>query len=245
MNVRAPILYLDLDGTLLDTREKYHRLHCRIALDLDHEPLPRGTFWARKRSGVDLVTLLPDWDDAARAEYSRRWLAEIELPLYTRFDRLVPGARESLLRLASRFELVLVTLRRDGQELRRQLRRLGIAPLFSRLIVRGDHGGLELTKAELLRLTVASDDERGSIVVGDSEEDVRAARALGGTFVAVLTGMRDRAFLAALGADLIIESVAQLPAALQSALPSPAAGKRRGLPAESSLECFGVRPTSR
>jgi phosphoglycolate phosphatase len=179
------------------------------------------------------VTLLPDWDDAARAEYSRRWLAEIELPAYTRFDRLVPGARESLLRLASRFELVLVTLRRDGQELRRQLRRLGIAPLFSRLLVRGDHGELELTKAELLRLTVGPD-ERGSVVVGDSEEDVRAARALGGTFVAVLTGMRDRAFLAALGADLIIESVAQLPAALQSALLSPARGKRRGLPVESS-----------
>jgi phosphoglycolate phosphatase len=228
MNEHAPILYLDLDGTILDIREKYHRLHCRIALDLGRELLPRGTFWARKRTGVALEDLLPDWDEAARAEYSRRWLAEIELPLYTRFDRLVPGARESLLRLASQFELVLVTLRRDGQELRRQLRRLGVAPLFSRLLVRGDHDGTELTKAQLLRLTVAPDGRR-SVVVGDSEEDVRAARALGSPFVAVLTGMRDRDFLAALAPDLIIESVAQLPAALQSVLPSPAAGGSDGV----------------
>jgi len=230
MNEHAHILYLDLDGTLLDIREKYHRLHCRIALDLGREPLPRGTFGARKRSGAALEVLLPDWEEAARAEYSRRWLAEIERPLYTRFDRLVPGARESLVRLAPRFELVLVTLRREGEELRRQLRSLGVAQLFSRLLVRGDHGGAELTKAQLLRLTVPPD-ERGSIVVGDSEEDVRAARALGSPFVAVLTGVRDRAFLAALGSDLIIESVAQLPAALQSALPSPAAGSRGSLKA--------------
>jgi len=233
MNARAPILYLDLDGTLLDIREKYHRLHCRIALDLGYEPLPRGTFWDHKRRGVALEALLPGWEEAARAEYSQRWLAEIELPLYTRFDRLVPGARDALVRLAPRFELVLVTLRRDGLELRRQLRRLGVAQLFSRLLVRGDHGGLELTKAQLLRLTVPPD-ERASMVVGDSEEDVRAARALGSPFVAVLTGMRDRAFLAALGPDLIIESVAQLPATLQSVLPSPAAGARGSLTVGSS-----------
>jgi phosphoglycolate phosphatase len=225
MNQRAPILFLDLDGTLLDIREKYHRLHCRIALDLGHAPLPRGTFWARKRTGVAVEDLLPDWDDAARAEYSRRWEAEIELPAYTRFDRLVPGARESLLRLAPSFELVLVTMRRDGQELRRQLRRLGVAPLFSRLLVRGDHDGTELTKAQLLRPTVTPNGRR-SVVVGDSEEDMRAARSLGSPFVAVLTGMRDRDFLAALAPALIIESVAQLPAALQSVLPSPAAGSR-------------------
>jgi len=228
MNERAAILYLDLDGTLLDIREKYHRLHCRIALDLGRQPLPRGTFWARKRRGIALEGLLPGWDEAARAEYSRRWLAEIELPLYTRFDRLVPGARESLLRLAPKFELVLVTLRRDGQELRRQLRRLGVGQLFSRLLVRGDHVGAEFNKAELVRLYPR--DERESVVVGDSEQDARGARALDSSFVAVLTGMRDRAFLAALGPDLIIDSVAQLPAVLLS----PAAVNRGSLTVGSS-----------
>jgi phosphoglycolate phosphatase-like HAD superfamily hydrolase len=225
MNERSPVLYLDLDGTVLDIRERYYRLHCRIAVDCGYGPLPDDTFWARKQSRADLGALLPDWDEPARAEYGRRWLADIELPAYTQFDRLVPEARESLLWLAPKFGLVLVTLRRDGRELRRQLRRLGVGALFSRVVVRGDHGGMDLTKAQLLRLTV-SPDERPCAFVGDSEEDFRAARSLGSPFVAVLTGMRDRTFLTTLGADLIIESIAQLPEALHSLLPSRLACER-------------------
>ena len=230
MNERPPVLCLDLDGTLLDIREKYHRLHRRIATDLGRQALSWDTFWARKRRGVPLEALLPDWEEAARQEYAQRWLGEIELPLYTRFDRLVPGARHCLVRLGREFELVLVTLRRDGQELRRQLRHLGIDQLFSRLLVSGDHGAAELTKAQLLGLIVPPG-ERRSIVVGDSEEDVWAARAMRSPVIAVLSGMRDRAFLAALSPDLIIESVAQLPAALQFALSSPPAGSRGSLKA--------------
>jgi phosphoglycolate phosphatase-like HAD superfamily hydrolase len=215
MSERVPTLYLDLDGTLLDIREKYFRLHCRIAADLGCEALSDATFWARKRRGAALEALLPDWEEAARAEYGRRWPAEVESPLCTRFDRLVPGARQALARLAPEFELVLLTLRHDGQELRRQLRHLGVEGVFSRLLVSGDYGGPGLTKVQLLRLT---DPPKRSIVVGDTEEDIRAGRALGSAVIAVLTGMRDRAFLAALGPDLIIESVARLPAVVQSVL---------------------------
>jgi phosphoglycolate phosphatase-like HAD superfamily hydrolase len=228
MNEGPPVLYLDLDGTLLDVREKYQRLHRRIAADLGRQALSWDTFWARKRRGATLEGLLPDWEEAARQEYAKRWLEEIESPLYTRFDWLVPGARHSLVRLGREFELVLVTLRRDGRELRRQLRHLGLDQLFRRLLVSGDHGGVELTKAQLLSLALPPE-KRRSIVVGDSEEDVWAARAMRSPVIAVLTGMRDRAFLAALNPDLIIESVAQLPAALQFALPSPAAGSRGSL----------------
>jgi len=230
MNEGPPVLYFDLDGTLLDIREKYHRLHRRIAADLGRQPLSWDTFWTRKRRGATLEALLPDWEEAARDEYARRWLGTIELPLYTRFDRPVPGARHCLIRLGREFELVLVTLRRDGRELRRQLRHLGLDQLLSRVLAGGDHGGAELTKAQLLGLTVAPG-ERRSIVVGDSEEDVWAARAMRSPVIAVLTGMRDRAFLAALRPDLIIESVAQLPAALQLAPLSSAAGGRGSLKA--------------
>jgi len=230
MSETAPTLYLDLDGTLLDICEKYYRLHSRIAADMGREALPKGAFWARKRKGAALEALLPDWEEAARAEYGRRWLAEIELPLYTRFDRLVPGAREALARLGPEFELVLLTLRRDGQELRRQLQRLGIEVTFNRLLVSGDYGEEELTKVQLLRLT---EPPQRSIVVGDTEEDVWAARALGSPVIAVLTGMRDRAFLAALSPDLIIESVALLPAVVQSVL-SPTARNRSSPMMEAS-----------
>ncbi len=217
MKQGVPVLYLDLDGTLLDVSERYYRLHCHLASVLGHRPLARGLFWAGKRRALPLDALLPDWDEDSRQEYGRRWLVDIESPPYTRFDRVLPGVRASLVPLAREAELVLVTLRRDGQELRRQLVRLGMHHWFSRVLAAGDRGPGKMTKAQLLQ-DAEPGHARNAIVVGDSEEDVQTGRALGCPVVAVLTGIRERPFLEALGPDLIIDSVAQLPGALPSLL---------------------------
>jgi phosphonatase-like hydrolase len=53
------------------------------------------------------------------------------------------------------------------------------------------------------------------IVVGDTESDAASGRSAGaGLVVGVLTGTRDEAALTAAGADLVLDSIADLPAAL-------------------------------
>ena len=214
MDQSSPIIYLDLDGTLLDVQERYCRLHADIARELGRQPLPQARFWALKRQGAPLETLLSGWEEPAREAYSRRWLADIEAPSYTRLDRLIPAAREALTTLAQRFRLVLVTLRRDGGGLRQQLQRLGIDGFFAGLVAAADRPTGAYSKAELLRLSGAANGGR-AIVVGDSEADVQAARELGLAVVCVLTGIRDRPFLEALKPDHIVESVGQLPELLR------------------------------
>lgn len=210
MDEGLPVIYLDLDGTLVEVQERYFRLHTEIARELGRQPLPRSRFWALKRQGASLETLLSDWDEPSREAYSRRWLADIEAPSHTRFDRLIPAAREALATLGQRFRLVLVTLRRDGGGLRRQLRQLGIDGFFAALVAAADHPAGDCSKAELLRLSGAARGGR-AIVVGDSEADVQAARELDLPVVCVLSGIRDRPFFEALNPDHIIESVGQLP----------------------------------
>ena len=54
-----------------------------------------------------------------------------------------------------------------------------------------------------------------TVVVGDTESDAASGRAAGaGLVVGVLTGSRDESTLRAAGADLVLTSVAELPAAL-------------------------------
>jgi phosphoglycolate phosphatase-like HAD superfamily hydrolase len=201
---------LDLDGTLVNVKEKYCRLHTDIARELNREPLPGDLFWALKRQGVSLETLLEDWDEPARQAYNRRWLDEIEAAAYTRLDTLMPSAPETLSALAMRFKLVLATMRRDGLGLRRQLHWLGIRTFFSDLLVAADYRSTVYTKAQLLRPAFSMNGGR-AVVVGDSEADVEAARELGVPSICVLTGIRDRRFLQALHPDYIVESIDQLP----------------------------------
>ena len=203
-------IYLDLDGTLVDVQERYCRLHTDIAKGLGFQPMPPYRFWAQKRRGAPLETILSDWDEPARRAYNRLWLASIEAPDYLRLDKLVPGTREALETLTQRFRLVVVTMRRNGSELRRQLRELEIDDYLTAVIAAADYPSADYTKVQLLRLSGEKNGQR-AIVVGDSEADVQTARDLGAPAVCVLSGIRDGPFLKALDPDYIVPSVSQLP----------------------------------
>jgi phosphoglycolate phosphatase-like HAD superfamily hydrolase len=205
----API-YLDLDGTLVDVQEKYCRLHMDIAKGLGFQPTPPDRFWAQKRRGAPLETILSDWDEPARRAYNRLWLTSIEAPDYLRIDKLVPGTREALEALTQSFRLVVVTMRRNGSELRRQLRELEIDDYLTAVIAAADYPSADYTKVQLLRLSGETNGQR-AIVVGDSEADVQTAREIGAPAVCVLSGIRDGPFLKALDPDYVIPSVSQLP----------------------------------
>jgi phosphoglycolate phosphatase-like HAD superfamily hydrolase len=54
-------------------------------------------------------------------------------------------------------------------------------------------------------------------VVGDTEADMGAARALGLTPVGVTTGLRNRTYLLDAGAATVLDRIGQVPAALHGA----------------------------
>lgn len=203
-------LYLDLDGTLLDIRSKYYTLYSRIVTDLGAQPLSQAAFWELKRRAAPPECILPGLDADGREQYSRRWLAAIETPAFTRLDTLLPGAREALEDLRRRSSLVLATMRHDEAVLTADLRRLRVHGFFSRIVTAAGSPPGDTAKAALIR-EQAPVNGAGAIVVGDSEADVEAARELGLPSVCVLTGIRDLAYLEALRPDFIIDSVAQLP----------------------------------
>jgi phosphoglycolate phosphatase-like HAD superfamily hydrolase len=78
------------------------------------------------------------------------------------------------------------------------------------------------------RLIEAAGFDGPAAVVGDTEADMGAARALGLAPVGVSTGLRSRRFLLAAGATVVVDRVARVPAALDGAArPARASGRPR------------------
>lgn len=205
-------LYIDLDGTLIDVQRRHYRAYADALRELDLQPCPQHNYWSQRQDGAKNIDLIGDVDEAMRQAFLSRWLTLVESPLYLRLDTPLPAARRTLARLTVPHELVLVTLRRDRGALLMQLDDFALAKFFSAVHccdeVRSAHA-----KPVIIRL--AGRVEADAVVVGDSEADVQAARALGISSICVTTGVRSRRFLEDLGPDEIVQSLAQLPAALQ------------------------------
>ncbi|HEX8101896.1 MAG TPA: HAD family hydrolase, partial [Solirubrobacteraceae bacterium] len=103
-------------------------------------------------------------------------------------DAPLPGARAAL---AASPGAVVLTARADAEGVRRQVARLRLLDPASVIVV--SPGGAAERKAEILAT------RRPALFVGDTESDGRAAQLAGVPFLAVDTGQRDAAFLAARG----------------------------------------------
>ncbi len=208
MSPDAP-LFLDLDGVLLDVSERYWRLHCDLLAPYGGARLDKATYWTRRRERQPLATVLHEGVD--EDAYRLAWLERIEAPEYLRHDTVVPGARERLVLLGRAHPLVLATLRRRRDHLLAQLETLRLRPLFADVLT-ARPGDAEVDDAERKARLISTSSlfRRGAIVVGDTEVDVRAGKALGVATVAVLSGIRSRALLLAEGPAAIVDSIASL-----------------------------------
>jgi phosphoglycolate phosphatase len=151
-------------------------------------------------------------DPGRQDRFLARFLAEIEAPARLALDRPFPGVTAALAALAGDGDrLVLLSLRRSPAAFAGQVERLGIAGAFERVDAARTSEDARLAKRDLVAR--AGVDGRGA-VVGDTEADVGAARALGLASVGVTTGLRNRGFLLRAGADVVVDRIGQVPAAL-------------------------------
>jgi phosphoglycolate phosphatase len=210
MNQR-PALLFDVDGTLLDVREKYWAAHCFLAQELREEAGNRAFFWAMKRRRSPLFQLLSGWRRSSISAYGKRWPATVEMPQFTALDSPFPGTKEVLSALRRDSSLIAISMRRNARPLQDSLSSHGIGRLFDGVLIRGLNGPSSgLDKAGLLQSSAcASLPFRW--VIGDSDDDVQLARGIGCKSLAVLSGLRDLPYLMLLEPDGVIEELRELP----------------------------------
>ncbi|RYG62363.1 MAG: HAD family hydrolase [Alphaproteobacteria bacterium] len=184
-------VFLDLDGTLLDVRNRLY--------DLFQELMPASTFtreeyWNLKRQKINQPDLLARYfnvtgDEAAA--FKQAWLAQVEDPHRLATDVPLPGVTQWLQQHAATHNLFLVTARQHPQRVEQQLSPLGWLPYFKQVIVTRQAS----SKADLIRQSIPQ--PLPGVMVGDTGEDIRTAQSLGLTAIAVSSGF--------LGADVLAE----------------------------------------
>lgn len=204
-------IYFDLDGTLVDCRERHYRLYADSCARLGLPALPNRRYWTLRRQGASSPSLAGDASDPVRREFSKLWMERIETAEYLDLDRPLPRARETLRLLRGDHRLVLVTLRHRETELLRQLENTGLKDELDAIVC--PNGRPIASKADLL--TKERPDGR-AFVVGDSEADIALAKELDAPAICVSTGVRGRRFLEEAGADYVVDRVSSLPGLLHT-----------------------------
>jgi phosphoglycolate phosphatase len=206
--------FCDLDGTLLDITEKFHRLYTQILREHGHEPLCKSEYWTLRRSGVTTGAVLARTGAGALLpQYEERFLSQVEAREWLAVDAPIDGVPDVLRRLRGAGRVVLVTLRRDRAALEWQLSHTGLDSHFDLVLSGHDlqSDGWQ-KKVSLVRDALPGGDFASSWFIGDTETDMRAGKALGCRTAAVLTGMRDEHSLGLTEPDLILPGIVDVAA---------------------------------
>jgi phosphoglycolate phosphatase len=220
--VSRAILF-DLDGTLAET---VHGIHAALAEVLAPHGVPAPDLAATRRMIGDGARMLvvraleaaaaaaPD-PDTVFAAFLERYGAD---PAAAAF--LFPGVAEVLAELTARGDRLAVCTNKPQLATERLLAALGIADRFA-AVVGGD--ALPVRKPDPGHLRAALERIGGTaaraVMVGDSRNDVLAARALAIPCVLVSWGYGDTP-AAELGADRVIDDFRALPPLLDRLCPS-------------------------
>ncbi len=197
-------IILDLDGPLLDGRQRHYQCYRGILEENGFSPIGIESYWRSKRERVDRRHLLAlSGADALYDIFLQRWQERIEQPEFLALDRLQSGVLQKLDQWRNEGRrLILATLRHNPHGLHAQLEQLQLAPRFAHVVPCAHAGGAE-GKAEQVRSVVGASRAEACLWIGDTEIDVAAARALGCPIWALECGLRTKEFLASLAPDFL------------------------------------------
>jgi beta-phosphoglucomutase-like phosphatase (HAD superfamily) len=183
------MLFLDLDGTLLDDSARHYATYVEVLAmpELRGVPLPEKEYWGHRRENKPI-------DDLIRAsrlfptkfkQFKDAFDLRLETPEMLSLDKVRPGTETALGKLYTKTPIVLVTQRRDSAELDNQLAQLKLKKYFVTQISgkpdiprRPDKDHRWKHKVSLLKARYKILPTQ-SIYIGDTENDVKVARELG------------------------------------------------------------------
>ena len=194
-------ILFDLDGTLIDSRE---RLYLLFQYLVPASNLTFDEYWRYKREKIDHKKILQSkfsFSEHDIVSFNKNWMEKIESPEWLDFDKPFKGVTKFLEQLKRENELYLVTARQFESNVFSQLDSWGWSNVFTRIFVTKQ----KVEKIELVRnvvVTIPTD-----WFVGDTGKDIETGKALGIQTAAVLSGFLSEEKLREYEPDLIIDTV--------------------------------------
>ncbi len=199
-------IFLDLDGTLLETRYRQYEVLSSVCKDL--LKISVEEFWNKKREGKTNENILRELsvDERKIEKYKAYWRENIESEESLSKDFLFEFSIPALQRWKIRGKVLhLVTMRSNEKNLFWQIERLNINHFFESVIVCSHRE----CKSEVIKRNLFVN-RVTAVVIGDTEKDIEAGRNLDILTVAVLSGIRNYDVLKSYYPDIILNSVAEI-----------------------------------
>lgn len=183
-------IFIDLDGPILDGKLRNYNCYRDIIKDAG-KPLDIVTYWMMKRNMVKQdVILEKSMYGGSYEEFYTQWFNNIEAEFYLDFDILKPNVNEVLLEWKKYVKcIVLITLRKNRDNLIWQLNKLNIIDLFDEIISCESMGSDSKYNA-LMHFQY-----QHAIFIGDTEEDMNTAKKLNILSIGIINGLREKQYL--------------------------------------------------
>jgi len=204
-------LIFDFDGTLIDASEAICYSFNAVFGKLGHDPVECADI--RRMIGRPLRDMFRSFFPHASPGEIVAHVDEYRLvfrPVSVSLSRPLPGAREVIPKLAERFALAIVTSR-AGAGTRRILESIGLLQLFPVIV-----GIEDVTRAKpdpepvLKAMNQLGIEPAVAAMVGDTPDDILAARQAGVLAIGIASGAFSDAELEAAGADRVVRSLEEL-----------------------------------
>ncbi len=205
-------IFVDLDGPLLDSKERHYFCYRTILKRLGVEPIGIDEYWKMKRARCNRKELLSmSGAEKVYDAFLAGWLELIESPDALQLDKLQEGAIECLSSWKRQgVKTILVTMRKNAQALDKQLRELSLRPFLEAVLV-CDHSAGGTGKADaVLKAYPDRKIAKDAVWIGDTEVDWEAAKVLGCDVVLVSNGLRSNEYLVTLEGAILRQSIATL-----------------------------------
>jgi phosphoglycolate phosphatase-like HAD superfamily hydrolase len=202
-------IFLDLDGPLLDGKERHYHCYRSILERFGFKPIGIDEYWEMKRNLVNRRDLLNRSSaEEIYDDFLAAWLSMIESPNALALDKVQEGAVDCLRSWKEQgIGLTLVTMRKNKQTLEEQLMLTGLRQYLDAVLVCDPTEGGE-GKADAVRSMFQVKRLVGKALwIGDTEADWEAADSLGVDVVLVSNGLRAKEYLTTMKGALVVPSI--------------------------------------
>lgn len=175
-------IFFDLDGTLVNSKVRLYTLFCELCPKCNFS---YGEYWVQKRSGITQSEILKNifhYNLEQILDFKVKWLNKIEEKARLNLDRKINNIDSVLENILYYNDLYIVTNRQRTDFVLEELKSLRLYNYFKKIFVTNQ----KISKSKLIskELLVAKND----IFVGDTGEDILAAKKLGIKSIAVTWG---------------------------------------------------------
>jgi phosphoglycolate phosphatase-like HAD superfamily hydrolase len=205
---KTKTILLDLDGTLLNIRNRHYIAYKITIESMGGKPLPLQEYWHLKRAKVSHNSLLIQSSVSEKCidTFTRLFSETVENPEYFSLDEVFPWTKKTLQNLSDYATLRIISFRKNQQTITKQLTSFNLSGYIS--TVYSGSPNKYRTKYHLL-----PENLRDSVmaVAGDTEADIALAQKLTVPSYAVLSGIRNTTALKDYRPTQIIKNISYLP----------------------------------